>query len=180
MFETKKTSLGELDEYELAFAVKHMSGMPWEELFEDLDPDMPEAPPWLVDWSEGWSRDAIFTVDDMEPMWMSCYIITDSSNGEFWFCDESVDEQTVLIPIPATSGELTIEAVSKVALDYLHKAGDFMLYGNFSIESPEWLPLDVMKRFMARKMEEHNVAKIAGSKSLTLDEWLVREYGKDS
>lgn len=180
MFETKKTSLGDLDEGELSFAVKNMGGDSWEELFEDLDPDMPVAPDWLVKWSEDWSKDALFSVDEMDPLWMSCYVISDRSNGEFWLCDESVDDNTVLIRIPSQSGKLTVDAVSKVALDYLDDAGDFMLYGNFTIDSPEWLPLEAVKPFMERKMKEYGVASLHGKDHLALDAWLVREYGPDT
>lgn len=177
MFETKKTSLGDLDECELGFALKNMSGIPWEELFEDFDPDMPNAPDWLVKWSEYWIKEAIFTVDEMDPMWMSCYVISDRSSTEFWFCDESIDNQSVLIRIPTSSGELTVDAVSKVALDYLDDAGDFMLYGNFMIDAPEWLPLEVIKPFMEQKMKEYGMKSLQGKKDFSLESWLKREYG---
>jgi hypothetical protein len=180
MFEEEKTSLGELDETELSLAVKHLDGESFEDIFEECVGEGEEPPAWLLKWSEFWSWEPLFTIGGLDPLSMSCYLIEDSSCDEFWICDKGCDDQPVIMNVPTDSGDPSVEDVSNAAIAYLRKAGDAMLYGDLSIDSPTWLPREQMKDFMSKMMEENDVNTAGGEEELNLEEWLDREYGSSN
>lgn len=177
MFEEEKKSLGDLDDAELGFIVKHLDGESLEDLFEEYLGEGEEPPTWLLEWSDFLSWEPLFSIEGLDPLSMSCYLIEDSSSDEFWFCDMGCDDQPVIMKVPNDSGTPTVEEVCEIALAYLQDAGDSMLYGDLSIESPTWLPRDQMRDFMRKMMEENEVYTAGGDDELSLESWLDREYG---
>jgi hypothetical protein len=88
MFEQEKQSLGQLDDSELGIIVKHLDGEPLEDLFEEYLGEGEEPTTWLDDWSGYWSWEPLFSIDGLDPLSMSCYLIEDSSCDEYWFCEQ--------------------------------------------------------------------------------------------
>jgi hypothetical protein len=172
MFDDKTTSLGTLDDCEQSWVFSFLRGSSWEELFESLDEDT-KPPAWLVEWSKSWECEDVFTIDDLDPYIGEYRLITDGDSKEVWAAIHQGDDQVVFKSIPATNGEPDPDAVCSFFLQELENIGDFPFVGNFTIDSPEWLPSNRMEDFLRRRMKELGEQEMHG---LTLEEWLNREY----
>jgi hypothetical protein len=175
MFEKRKTSFSQLDEYERGWMLQFVMGTPWEELFDTLD-DGNTAPSWLVEWSLNWGADSIFTIDEVDPLWSEGHLVTDKSTMESWVVVVELDETIACFEhVPVMNRKPVAESVWPVALKYLRCIGDFPILGHFTI-NPSWLPCPVMEDFMTIALRKAGQTYLQGDPSLTLEKWLHREY----
>jgi hypothetical protein len=177
MFEIEKHSFGDLEENERDMALTFLKGTSWEEIFKDYLEEESGPPAWLLELSRAWSSDSLFTISQLDPVWSSCSLVHDHSNGDHWLSEEGADGFGYFEKIFPSGTTLSPDDVCKAVFRFLERTGDCVLYGNFSIHSPKWLPGAQMKSFMVRKMERHGFYTAGGEEKLSLEAWLTREYG---
>lgn len=176
MFEEKTSSLGSLNDCEHYWVYSFLQGTPWVELFESLDENA-TPPAWLLEWSNSWKCEDVFTIDDIDPYIGKYCLITDGESKDVWAAIHQGDDQVVFKAIPGTNGEPASDVLCSFFLQELEEIGDFPFVGNFTIRSTECLPKDRMEEFLKRRMKELGEQKMHG---LTLDEWLNREYNNSA
>lgn len=173
MFEKKTSSLGTLNDCEQGWVFSFLRGSSWEELFASLDED--ETPPnWLIEWSQSWKTEDVFTINDIDPYIGEYCIITDGVAKEVWAAIHQGDDTVTFKPIPATNGKPDPATLCSFFLQELESIGDYPFIGDFTMGSPKWLPRERMEDFLRRRMKELGKQKMHG---LNLEEWLDREYG---
>ena len=177
MFELEKKSFGELDENERGMALTYLNGKTWEEIFEDHLEETSWPPSWLVERSKSWSSERLFSIDEMDPIWICCSLIHDATTSEYWMSDEGPNGFDYFEKMTPAITHLSPDDVCKVVFRFLRGSGGCVLYGNLTIDSAKWLPRAQVKAFMEQKMEENGIHIAGGDQRLSLDAWLDREYG---
>ena len=170
MFEEQQNSLGDLDGYDAYGAIKFLKGESWEDIFEGFEENPPE---WLLKWSEDWSADEIFTIDDIDPLIGEYLLVFDESTQEVWAGIHQGDDVAVFQKIPTDCANPDHEVVCDFFLKKLEEIGDYIVYRNLTVESPEWIPREKMEAFLVASLKTLGQSKLY---ELTLEEWLEREY----
>jgi len=173
MFEQQKNSLGALDGFDSYWAFSFLKGESCEEQFESFNAVPPE---WLLSWARQWRGIDIFTIDDIDPLIGEYLLVFDESSGEVWAGIHQGDDVAVFKKIPTTTANPDREVVSDFFLKELERIGDCIMYGNLTVESPEWIPREKMEAFLKDQMRNLNQTTLHG---LKLEQWLTREFGED-
>jgi hypothetical protein len=173
MSNQKQLSLGDLGEIDPFLAFDYLRGTPWEEIFEVFEQTPPQ---WLVDWSSMWRGCLVFTIDEIDPYVAEYILVFDSSCNETWAAIHQGDNQVVMEAIQTRADEPDADVICDFFLNELGSLGS-LLFGDFRIHAPQWLPIERVEPFMKKRMEELSQTLIYG---LSLPEWLIKQYGHPS
>ena len=174
MFEERKTSLGQLNQYERGRMYSFLNGISWEELFEDEDGTLE---PWLVEWSATWSMEPLYTIDQTDPYSHDGFVIHDGSVNEYWFLVAESEGPNVFAQIPNPTGDLTPESAWPEVAACLGSLGSFLLGSHFTVHDASLLPVEPIRDLLMRLMAESACTTLEFNDNLTLDAWIKREYG---
>ena len=171
MFENVKQSLREFENQDEIDAIStFLREKTWEDFYDEG-----EIPEWVKEWSKHWKAYFLWGMD-IGDINATGFLIRDELTGDGFFSDLNHERCSGFEEFTEIGSELTVDSVCNQTLKYWDDIlGDSVLFGNLRLGELKWLPRERVKLFIESMMEKHGLDRMG---TLTIDEWIHREYGK--